>query len=59
MIWFQVIIDDPLFLTYESFLQIIKCLKTVVNFEFVIVDGIEGSGRNYSIHSLQELKINP
>ena len=52
--WTLIEIEDPAFLPGKSFSDILLFLLEIVNFKFVILDDIEGSGKDWLISSLQE-----
>jgi hypothetical protein len=52
--WTLVIIDDPTCLPGKSIYDVIQLLFTVVKFKFVILDDIEGCGRDWLISSFKE-----
>ena len=52
--WTLIEIEDPAFLPGKSFSDILLFLLEIVNFKFVILDDIEGSGKKYLLALLQE-----
>jgi hypothetical protein len=52
--WSLIIIDDPKFLTGESFFCLFQNLLKKIDFNYVIFDSIDGSGKYGLIESLKE-----
>jgi hypothetical protein len=52
--WTLVIIDDPKCLPGKSIYDAIQILITIIKFKFIILDDIEGCGRDWLISSFKE-----
>ena len=52
--WFLLSIEDPEFLSGMSVLKTIMLTKQMINFEFVVLNDIEGSGRDWIIFNLRK-----
>lgn len=57
--WNLITIDDPSYISGKSTYNIIKLILKSINFSFVILDNIEGSGKEWLIASLQRKKNIP
>jgi hypothetical protein len=54
--WTLITIDDPNFLSGKSISDAIQTLLEAVKFKFVILDNIDGSGKDWLIYTLQKEK---
>ena len=56
--WTLITIDDPTFLSSESLIHIFTLLKKKIEFKFVIINDINGTGKDWVISSLQKKENN-
>jgi hypothetical protein len=54
--WNLITIDDPAFLSGKSICEIMQLLLQTTKFKFVILNDIEGSGKDWLISTLQKTK---
>lgn len=52
--WNFLIIKDPHFLTGKSVLSLFETVTQIVNFEYIVINDINGSGKDWLISSLQD-----
>lgn len=52
--WILITIDDPKFVIGKSILDIIELFLTKIKFQFVVINDIVGSGKDWLITSLQK-----
>lgn len=57
--WYLIVINDPNFLRSDSLISVVESLKTIMPFNYVILNDVQGTGASGMIEGLQKLENEP